>query len=252
MDREKILKDIQSEDADLRTDAASLLSSLEFNHDDLIEYLKSDNIQLKNMALFKIKTLQNEEDARVLFSCLVDNPSEVRELASFVVVDFFAKEELSGFFQKKEFVEVLKRNMLDVNPNVCRNMLEIIESYEFKEELLDSLLEVTDEFFELTKEKSKKKNHRYNKYIFHLYWSLFAISLILKKTLKRKVNLSKVIYIVEKAQQFNEYTIREKGALLLKSILNIELNPDDKKILKGLKEKYLNDENFYVREIFNF
>ena len=56
-----------------------------------------------------------------------------------------------------------------------------------------------------------------------------------------------LIKLLELLFEFREYTIREKGAFLIKKLTQF-LTAEE---LEFLNKKYSNDENFYVQEIFN-
>ena len=53
--------------------------------------------------------------------------------------------------------------------------------------------------------------------------------------------------LLELLFEFKEYTIREKGAFLIVKLAEFLTQEE----LNSLREKYSNDENFYVKEIFN-
>ena len=101
--------------------------------------------------------------------------------------------------------------------------------------MIDDIFEyysATPQKFRENKEKSKK-NHVINKKIFHLYWCLEGLSIIIDDKIDKNVE-----EILKVCSDFYDYTIREKTAQILAKIKN---PPSE------LLQKLKNDDNFYVK-----
>ena len=81
------------------------------------------------------------------------------------------------------------------------------------------------------------KKYVINKQLFKLYWSLEALKLF-----SNDISVERLLSILERAAEEKEYTIREKVAQIL-----VQLN-DSK--YEALKSKLVNDENYYVKQVF--
>ena len=77
-----------------------------------------------------------------------------------------------------------------------------------------------------------------NKQLFKLYWCLEDLKLFIDI-----IDKEILFGILSRTSDINEYTVREKAAIILHKI-------EDKKFMP-LKEKLMSDENYYVREAFN-
>ena len=130
--------------------------------------------------------------------------------------------------------DIILRAICDVNPQVCRNICNILHLSNKKESLKDKIIEKIIELIEKTK-SLKTKSHKASKDIFNLYWNIMA----LENLVDNNVASEKIFHsIILQTLEYKDYTIRERGAYLFKKI---GLNSDD--ILQKIK----NDSNFYVK-----
>ena len=143
------------------------------------------------------------------------------------------KENYAAFFQTRHILDSLLKAVNDINPNICRMIIEILPYINEKEYFLENLYHRIDYVFEEL-EKLKRSNW-YTKKLFNLYWCLEALAVIKAPADRR---LEKVL---EKSSVFRDYTIREKTAMVL-SYLS-ETSP----VLERIKENLKNDDNFYVK-----
>ena len=144
------------------------------------------------------------------------------------------KSDSRVFFQTSFAKEKFLRAVNDVNPNICRMIIEILPYLQEKSEFLDALYDITLEVIEEAEKLNvRNRSHLYTKKIFNLYWCLEAVSQIVENTDK------KLKQIVEKTYNSEEYTVREKTAKVIKKLNT----PEFDRYLKSLE----NDENFYVR-----
>ena len=212
-------------------------------HDELISFLKKDDVVLKQIALLNINEINSVQEAEFIVNTLINHPSEIREYCSFLI-NKLMKTPSNTFFQSKNFLDSFEISIYDVNPKVCRNILEILPLWEYKEELFERVLNNCFELVNVLQEKNKDKNHRYTKNSFHLYWNMYSIGILLKSIDFQKF-CDKIVELLFLISDFSEYTLREKGAFVAKQLYSLIQNEKTLSIL----QKYQSDENFYVRNV---
>lgn len=134
----------------------------------------------------------------------------------------------------------------DVNPKVCRKIIEILPYYCDLDRLFPLLLKNAMGFINGLQEKNKNKNYQYNTLSFRLYWTIFGIAYALNREFLDKYE-TELIILMQKLSEFKEYTIREKAAVLAQKINSIRKIP----IIEKYLQEYSQDENFFVKEIVN-
>ena len=215
--------------------------------EELFSFLKNENDEvLQQIALLKINEVTSVNEAQEITTLLTEHSSETREYCSFLINRLMKKEEFRQYFSGNIILNKFTHSISDVNPKVCRKIIEILPYYTQKEDLFNFVLKNTFILIEELREKNKNKNYQYNTKSFHLYWHIFALGYILTDHLfcNNKKDLLKLLDLLF---LFNEYTIREKGAYLIKQIAPFITQNE----LNLLLNQYSNDENFYVKEIFN-
>lgn len=213
------------------------------SHEELICFLSTDDTVLKQIALLNIQKISSLKDAQLIVNTLINHPSEIREYCSFLI-NKLMRTDCKKFFQSREFLDSFEISIYDVNPKVCRNMLEILPYWEYKEELFERVLNNCFELVDVLREKNKDKNHRYTKNSFHLYWNLYSIGILLKSVDFEKFS-ERIIDLLNLVSEFSEYTLREKGAFVAKELYSFLKTEQTLNIM----QKYKNDENFYVRNV---
>ena len=143
------------------------------------------------------------------------------------------KADICVFFQTKEIHDTLLKAANDINPNICRAIIEILPYVNDKNYLLDKLYKRFDEVFEEL-EKLKRSNW-YTKKLFNLYWCLEALHALNPPYDKRIEN------VLSKTSKFKDYTIREKTAMVLSALVY------SSEVLNNIKSALKTDDNFYVR-----
>ena len=212
------------------------------SQEELLSFLSTDDLVLKQTALLNINKNNSEQEAELVLTTLINHPSEIREYCSFLI-NKLMKTDCKKFFQNKSFLDTFEISIYDVNPKVCRNILEILPFWQYKEELFERVLNNCFELIEVLQEKNKDKNHRYTKNSFHLYWNLYSIGILLK-SVEYKKYLNKIIKLLYFVSSFSEYTLREKGAFVAKRLCSLTKTEEVALIV----QKYKNDDNFYVRQ----
>ena len=216
----------------------------DYSHNEIIENLKSNSEDfIKIFSIINLEKTENIDEVELLFKHLTDHPTPIREAIALKLEEIYDENFFNNFI-KEQFLKAI----IDINPNVCRAMCNIISRSEFlKEILLNELLFKTINLLKEIKENNKelgnfyedaqkvRKNHAKNKKLFSLYWYLEVLSICTE----RKSN-SEVLEIVKEVIKFNDYTIREKAAKILSGIENAPID-----LLKLAKI----DQNFYVKNL---
>lgn len=209
------------------------LCGKDFDQQQIVSFLKSDDIWEKQIAILSIVEI-NEELTKLLMNNLTGVDGKVRDAVSIKISELCVNK--AGFFQKREFYDIFLDAICDVNPNVCRNIIKILPKIEdkvyFSDILISRIKELINEI-----EKFDKKNHKLNKKVFNLYWCLEALAVIIHDCPQNK----EINEILNFCASYGDYTIREKTAKILTNMKNAPVN---------LKEKLSEDSNFYVRRIF--
>ncbi len=208
----------------------------EYSHEDLINLLKNGSAAEKQAAALKLDTVVTQEEAKTIMSNLTGCDGKIREAVSFRLKEFIP--ENPQFYL--EFTDTILEAIIDINGNICRNILyaiKILKNYpEFYTDFCSKLIKKITPLIEKVKTFDiQDGKYKINKEIFKLYWYLEAISeffeFIDKNTLRE---------ILTETKNIPEYTIREKTAKILSKIY------DDEELLT-IKKELKNDQNYYVR-----
>ena len=222
------------------------LTLKDYTKDEIIDILSKDELEIKPVAIINLKSIDNDFEAKLLLRHLTGIDSRIREVVSYMLYELSIKDKtFTEYYKDENSKEILLKSILDINPNVVRNIITFIKSSEtLKKELKDKIISKTNEVikslsvfvredspFRENMEKSEK-NHAKNKLTFNLYWLLEAISILDIDDIE---NLEDIL---TKTSSFLDYTIREKTAQILSKMTN-----PPEKLLRKLK----NDENMYVK-----
>lgn len=211
-------------------------------HEELIEMLKYGNIVQKQLAALKLETVKNIDEAQILIDNLTGQDGKVREAVSLKFDEFMHNHKLLGFFTPENNCETFLNAVIDINGNICRNIISAISTLKnnndfcetFCPELLDRTIKLaqTVEKFDIQEGK-----YKINKQVFKLYWYLETIYVF-----ACRLDEKSLLNILSITSSINEYTIREKTAKILTlSFQNPEFN--------NLRQILKNDTNYYVRRI---
>ncbi len=211
---------------------------------ELFNFLKGDDEVLQQIALLKLENISSQTEAELICNTLTGHSSETREYCAFLINRLMKNPDNIPYFTGDFILTKFTDAISDVNPKVCRKIIEILPLYKNLDVLYLNLLTNSFLFVDELREKNKNKNYQYNTKSFHLYWHIFALGYTLKHDLF-DLYKDKLIKLLDLIFDFNEYTLREKGAFLLKMLTNY-LSEKDANILYS---KYSSDENFYVQEI---
>ncbi len=228
----QILKDIEK---------AATLCNQKYTDTDIWEVLKQksteENKQLdieKQICILNLKSVNSQNEADLLIHHLTQHHGLIREACAQKVNEFLQNSKYQDYFQTKDILNSLLNAVNDINPNICRLIIEILPLIKNKEYFLSNLYDRI-EFVFAEIEKLKRSNF-YTKKVFNLYWCLEALA-VLKAPIDEKL-----ISVLNRSSGFKDYTIREKTAMVLHLLDESTKETDDIKALLKL------DENFYVKQ----
>ena len=186
----------------------------------------------KQICILKLADIRSVAEADILIHHLTGHHGLIREACAQKINDFFKTEEFAKFFQNQKTYDSLLKAVNDINPNICRLIVEILPYVEDKNYFLNNLYERFQVIFDEL-EKLKRSNW-YTKKLFNLYWGLEALNSMCPPCDE------KLKSVIEQCLKIREYTIREKTAMLLSNL-------DDKvEFVKKAREELSKDTNYYV------
>ena len=211
----------------------------EFSHAGLVEMLQNGNIPQKQIAAIKLEGVYSKDDAKALISNLTGCDGKIREATALKIYQLLCENEnICEFFN---YPKIFANATIDINANICRLVVEsayLMRNAEgFAKKYTDEIVRFANEALkELETFIFRDKKYVINKQLFKLYWCLETL-----KNFYICVDENILSLILQKCAEQKEYTIREKTAQII-----IETNK-----YTALKEKLMNDENYYVRAVFN-
>lgn len=211
-----------------------------YSHEELLEMLKNGNIPQKQIAALKIDTINSTQEAQILTSNLTGQDGKIREAVSLRLNEFMSDNNLIKFFQTPTNYKIFLDAIIDINGNICRNVISAITNLKNNNEFCNifctelskltlNLLDIVEKF------DFQDGKYKVNKEAFKLYWCLETIYVFYDK-----INFTDLKTIILRAKNIQEYTIREKAAKILTH------NFDDNDLIKA-KEELKNDKNYFVR-----
>lgn len=228
------------ETLDKNFNVALELVEKELSQQELIEMLKNGNIVEKQLAALRIQTISSVEEADVLIKNLTGQDGKIREAVSMKIYEFMNNPNLLAFFEKTKSYDVFLEAIIDINANICRNIISAISNLKqnpvfckyFTQMLTEKTLSLLDVIKDFNFQDGK---YKVNKEVFKLYWCLETIY-----EFSDFMEFEKLKEILLTSKNINEYTIREKTArILTKNFV------DDDLIAARLELR--NDKNYYVR-----
>ncbi len=186
----------------------------------------------KQICILKLEDIRSAAEADILIHHLTGHHGLIREACAQKINEFFKTQEFSQFFQNKKTYDILTKAVNDINPNICRLIVEILPQVQDKEYFLTKLYERLGVIFEEL-EKLKRSNW-YTKKLFNLYWGLEALNSLCPPCDEQ------LHYIIEQCLKIREYTIREKTAMLLCSL------DETVDFVQKARQELSKDTNYYV------
>ena len=225
--------------------AALNLMENDLTHTQLIELLKNGNIPEKQGAVLRLESINSFEETDLLFQNLTGQDGKIREAVSNKLKELLLTSNLATFidFNPTGFAKTMLLGLVDINGNVCRNILDCLETLIKHETFMDAFCEILTleirYLLELVEETDfQDGKYKVNKQVFKLYWCLEALD-----TVFEKVNFEDIKNILHRASVIQDYTIREKVAKIL-------AKSDHVNELGQIIDRLKTDKNYYVRRFF--
>ncbi len=218
---------------------AVALCEKNYTRDEIFELLKTDssidsqNDVEKQICILKLTDIRSQQEADILTHHQTQHHGLIREACAQKINEFMQNSEFRKYFQTKEISQILLKAVNDINPNICRLIIEVLPYIEDKQYFLEGLYARLEVIFDEL-ERLKRSNW-YTKKLFNLYWGLEALCAISPECDSRLQN------VVNKCLKIKEYTIREKTAMLLDSLKT------DVDFIVQAKKELATDTNYYVK-----
>lgn len=218
------------------TETACALCERDFSHAELIGIIKSDNDLEKQICILKLTSVKNQQEANLLVFNLTNHHGIIREAIGIKINELMQDENYSGFFQTESITDTFLDAIIDMNPNICRLIIEILpyitDKKPFFEKLYKRAIEVIEDASTMNR---RNKGYIYSKKVFKIFWYLEAVS-----SLKFFEQKAEIQTLLQKTYKFEDYTIREKASKIVSFFDDI-----NDEILQSLR----NDENYFVRRL---
>ncbi|MBQ9245609.1 hypothetical protein IJ182_05010 [bacterium] len=209
-----------------------------FLHEDLINTLYTDNDLKKQLCLIELNKINSQQEADILVYNLTGHSGPVRKTASYKILELIMQSDYNPFFQKQKNLDTFIKAIVDINPSVSRNSVEIIKYIDNKNYIYSKIIDEIN--ITLSKMEDIRQNRSYNtnKQNFNLYWNLEALI-----SISDSINAGdELINILNITCLSNDYTIREKTAKA--AVEFAKCNNGFYKIIEKLKD----DDNVYVKK----
>lgn len=217
------------------------LCEKEFSHEELIELLKNGTVIERQYGALNLDCVKSKDEAKILLSNLVGVDGKIREAVALKTYEL--TKNTPEYFLAEENFETFSNATIDIDGNVCRlaissacNLKHDEDFSKFYAESMVKIIEIALD--EISKFTFRDKKYKINKQIFKIYWCLEAL-IDFYPFLKEE----KLQEILEKCANLQEYTVREKCAKIL---CHNKFNERANQLIEKLK----NDENYYVRSVF--
>lgn len=209
-------------------------SEKNFSDGEIFEILRGNDDLIKPIAVLNLRIIKSLEEGELLLSHLSGVDGKIREVVSFKILELY--DNYPDFLNSPElYVDAL----CDVNPNVCRNVIELLKKHPTCPQVqslivgrIEKILEEIDKICSKFK-RNREKSHAMNVKLFNLYWCLEGFYV----TFEGKIDCAAENILLRSAESY-DYTIREKVA---KIVASAENPPQE------LLRKLQNDINFYVK-----
>ena len=230
----------QNNDTNLSIEDAYNLSINNYTHAELSDMLLNGNIKEKQIAALKFDKIDNINDAQLLLENLTGCDGKIREAVAYKINLFITQNPDTRRCFAETSPHIFAKATIDINGNICRLIVDsaaYLKEFEaFSEKYTEQILKYTQEALdELDKFIFKDKKYIINKQLFKLYWCLDALN-----HFQDCADYNVLYDILQKCIKQQEYTIREKCAQIIAST----------DIFQTLREQLINDENYYVRNVF--
>ena len=160
--------------------------SLSYCEEDIFKHLNNPEEKdvIKVAYILKLESIDCCEKAFLFLSNLTGHDGKVREACAFKFFQFISNENYCKYFQNEKCYEIILKGIIDINPNVCRIIIDCLKFLEdkafFKREIERRLALSKKEYKKLLNRTIQaKKSYQLNKFAFAIYWDKKALEMIL-------------------------------------------------------------------------
>ena len=159
------------------TETTCLLCERDFSHSELIEIIKTENDLEKQICLLKLKEIRSQDEADLLVFNLTNHHGIIREAAAIKINELKKMPENSAFFRTEKILLTFLDAVIDINPNICRHIIEILPFIENKKFFFKNLIKRALEIIEDAKTMNRRKSgYIYSRKVFKIFWYLGQLS----------------------------------------------------------------------------
>ena len=236
------MKDFKENETLNNSQIACELCSKKYDYGEIMKLLQTASVIEKQPAILALCELRSPEDCEKLLDNLIGQDGRIREVTAFKINELI--EKYPQYFQTEKCTETLMKSVIDVNPAICRLIIDALKFVDDKktiaQKLVGEIKMLADEVNLLPKNAGK---YVLNKKYFKLYWLLEALSevcLCSEKVFEKE----KMVDLLRLLSDCSEYTIREKLHRLCLTAEKLGCSEFGEFV-----EIFKKDENFYVRRI---
>ena len=99
------------------------ISLMDYTKDDILRILAENNDEKKIVAIINLKSIDNKFEADLILSHLTGQDGRIREAVSYILAEL----NPSDFYLDVKSINTLLNGILDINPNVVRNLISFID-----------------------------------------------------------------------------------------------------------------------------
>ena len=112
----------------------------EYSHEQLLEFLQSGNIVQRQISVLRLENITSVKDAEILVSNLTGQDGKIREAVSLRLCEFLSNSDTLQFFKTQTNYGVFLDAIIDINPNICRNVISAITNLKSDSDFAQKIL----------------------------------------------------------------------------------------------------------------
>lgn len=210
------------------------------NTDEIETILKQGDDVEKQIAILQLSEVEDKSMADQLILHLTGQDGPIREVTAIKIREAVIDKN-NDIFDDVEYYPVFADALCDVNPNICRFVVEFLPRLSYKVQLQNIIIEKIKNIFYKINNPDKTQKNFITVRLFNLYWCLEALSSIMPITGEDAEQ--KIADILQEAIKLKDYTIDEKVA---KIVAGFKGKVEFKKLEQALGKS----DNFYVKRYF--
>ncbi len=196
---------------------------------------RGDDVE-KQIGILQLEHVQNDDEAELLLFHLTNQDGPIREACAIKLHEFFT-EGAGAIFDKTKYYSKFCDAVCDVNPNICRLIVDFLPKLQNQSALFELLAEKVENIYSRIDSPDIEQKNFLTVRLFNLYWTLEAVGAIMSDDF----DLARLKLLLARATSYNDYTINEKTAKI------ITYSQKTREIFSETFFELEKDVNFYVR-----